>query len=499
MALLMTFKDTDLPAAQTAAAIGVSLPAFNPDKPFEFARYPVVSGRGKELINSLREAVTEELVAAATQEWGLANDKNDTLSMRFLSGLDLPEEMQRPYFSTNSEALEAFLTRKDGGFSLSDRVWKYAEQFKTEIEDGIDIGLRDGLSAQQMATRLKSYLRNPDMLFRRVRDVHGVLRLSKRAAAYHPGRGVYRSSYQNARRLAATETNIAYRTADYLRWQEEDFVVGIRIQLSNNHNCKGVPAGAFRDICDELQGDYPKDFKFTGWHPLCRCIATPILKTVEEFADDIAARRNGETPSSHSKNEISELPDNFKNWVESNINRIDRTKNAPYFIRDNYKGRIKEYAHYKTSEDYINAIFNYKNGGLKATHKNHSFDPKKGWYETAVQQAGFNAGNSVILEEETHIDYKKRNTDGLWNGKKFEIAGAENGTARNIRNAIKHCASKHNTKIAVIYLPNTTIKLSEIDQGIALYSGLKGTKQWMKFDEIIVIDTNKKIKRYYLK
>ena len=41
-------------------------------------------------------------------------------------------------------------------------------------------------------------------------------------------RGVYRSSYNNARRLAATETNIAYRTADHLRWQQMDFVISLR-------------------------------------------------------------------------------------------------------------------------------------------------------------------------------------------------------------------------------------------------------------------------------
>ncbi|EJW89679.1 hypothetical protein EVA_22214, partial [gut metagenome] len=74
------------------------------------------------------------------------------------------------------------------------------------------------------------------------------------AAQFHPGRGVYRSSYMNARRLAATETNIAYRTADHLRWQDFDFVVGIRIVLSNNHTCLGSDGKPhkFTDICDEL-------------------------------------------------------------------------------------------------------------------------------------------------------------------------------------------------------------------------------------------------------
>ena len=29
----------------------------------------------------------------------------------------------------------------------------------------------------------------------------------------------------------------------------------------------------------------PKDFKFTGWHPFCICIATPIMMEHEEFAE----------------------------------------------------------------------------------------------------------------------------------------------------------------------------------------------------------------------
>ena len=44
-------------------------------------------------------------------------------------------------------------------------------------------------------------------------------------------------------------------TADYERWQQLDFVVGIEIKLSNNHTLNGMP---FTDICDKLKGRYPK-------------------------------------------------------------------------------------------------------------------------------------------------------------------------------------------------------------------------------------------------
>lgn len=268
-------------------------------------------------------------------EWALSNAKNDAL----VDALLAENARKARYYRTHIEARDAFLKRQVGGLDLSDRVWNYTSQFKNEIELGIDCGIRDGLDAAQMARRLQQYLKHPDMLFRRVRDEHGQLQLSQRAAEFHPGQGVYRSSYKNARRLVATETNIAYRTADHLRWHDLDFVVGIEIELSNNHTCLGGDGKPhpFYDICDELKGKYPKDFKFTGWHPHCRCIATPILKTEEELEADDERIMQGEEPiePDESDNAIEALPSNFNQWLKDNEERIERAKSQPYFLKDN--------------------------------------------------------------------------------------------------------------------------------------------------------------------
>lgn len=215
-------------------------------------------------------------------EWTLSNNKNSELA-RQVFGKNvgrLSQSQYRRYFSTNDAARVAFQARRVGGLSISDRVWNYTRQFKEEIELGLDVGIRSGRSAEEMSRDLRDYLKHPDKLFRRVRDEHGILQLSKRASEFHPGQGVYRSSYRNARRLASTETNIAYRTSDQERWKQFDFVVGIEVRLSNNHTCLGRDGKPheFHDICDELAGRYPKDFKFTGWHPHCRCHAVSILK-----------------------------------------------------------------------------------------------------------------------------------------------------------------------------------------------------------------------------
>ncbi len=138
-------------------------------------------------------------------------------------------------------------------------------------------------------------------------------------------------------------------------------------------------------------------------------------------------------------------------------------------------------------EHYKDVAFNQKTGGLKATHKEHNFDPKTGWYEKDVQEAGFLQGHSVILGKESQNEYHKKSNEGLWNNKPFEIAGAETATSNNIRNALKHCASKPGTRIAVLYFPNENFTSQAFNEGLAKYEGLSGTSQYKKFDMIICI------------
>lgn len=318
-------------AAKEAAALGVSIKDFNPDRLFSFSDYPNTRKKIEKLLSDLQTGIMAVIVNGIRSEWTLANQKNDELARQVFGDNvgKLTKEQERRYFSTNGAARDAFIKRKTDGLGLSDRVWKYTNQFKDEIELGLDLGIRSGRSADELSRDLRSYLQHPDKLFRRVRNKHGQLVLSQRARAYHPGRGVYRSSYKNARRLAATETNIAYRTADYERWQQLDFVVGIEIKLSNNH--------PEPDICDDLKGHYPKDFKFTGWHPHCRCHVETVLKTPDELMADNRRIMEGGKPTETSVNTVADVPQAFTDWVERNRERMAAAKSLPYFIRDNSK------------------------------------------------------------------------------------------------------------------------------------------------------------------
>jgi len=137
--------------------------------------------------------------------------------------------------------------------------------------------------------------------------------------------------------------------------------------------------------------------------------------------------------------------------------------------------------------DYKDVQYDPTTGGLKATHVDHNFDNDKGWYEENVQMAGFKSGHFVILEAEYHNIYRHRNCEGLWDGLLFEIAGAENGTASNIRNALKHCAKKTGCQVAVIYFPNDNFNAEEFLHGLAKFNGLKGTSQYKLFDFIYCV------------
>lgn len=321
-------------AATEAAAIAAVVNSFNPNKPFSFADYPATKNRIDNLLKKLSQNIQAVIISGIKAEWEVSNIKNDELVRASIGkiwkgkrGAQHIVKNSKRYFQNNEQARDAFIVRKESGLNLSDRVWRYTDQFKTEIEMGIDLGIREGKSAEAIGRDLRQYLRQPDMLFRRVRDEHGQLHLSKRAAAYHPGAGVYRSSRMNAMRTARTEPNIAYRTADYTRWGQLDFVIGIEIRRSNNHcECS---------VCDSLAGKYPKDFKFTGWHPQCRCYAVPILKTIEEMEADNQRMLDGEQADSISKNTVRDVPKEYNQWISDNRERAKGWENMPYFVKDN--------------------------------------------------------------------------------------------------------------------------------------------------------------------
>ena len=332
-------------ACDEYARLGASLDAPEGEAVFSFDKYPRARKQAQGIMQRLAKKVESVITSGTQSEWLAATYKNDAFISSILRTSKLTKEEVEQYQGRNLEALNTFQRRKVEGMGLSERVWKQAEDMKAAIELGIDVAIGDGRDAQQLSRDLRSYLQEPKRLYRRVRDKGGVLRLSKAAKMYHPGQGVYRSSAKNAQRLARTEINMAYRESEFLRWQKLDFVVGIRVCLSNNHtimNSKGEPVPLV-DICDELWGDYPKTFKFVGWHPQCRCYVVPILSDYDEYNQDRANRlkaivRGKAYKSLPSRRSVVDVPRKFREYIDSILERSKGWKSQPYYIRDNFVG-----------------------------------------------------------------------------------------------------------------------------------------------------------------
>lgn len=321
----------DAAIKRIAQAAAPSLFDADPKKEFHFEDFPALKKEMEALMQDLGSSLQANIEDGDQESWTLSNTKNDAMVDSIIGKKHLPKKVVQAWKHPHLEALNAFIARKEAGMNLSRRVWNLTQQFKSEMELALELGMGEGKSAAALSRDVRKYLVEPNKLFRRVRDKSGALRLSKAAAAYHPGQGVYRSSYKNALRMTATENNIAYRTADHNRWQALPFIIGIEIHISNNHPTE--------DICDLFDGKrFPKDFKFTGWHPWCRCYAVSVLASQEEMDAYTTAIMNGEDVS-HWKftGQVEKMPKEFDKWMKDNQARIENATSMPYFIKDNFK------------------------------------------------------------------------------------------------------------------------------------------------------------------
>lgn len=350
--------------------------SYDPKTVFSFNDLPATRRQAQGILTRLVSRIQHVVESGTASEWLAATYKNDAFLGDILRTSRLTKEEAEQYQARNLDVLATFQRRKVGGLKLSQNVWKYAGDFINEVELAIDAALGEGTAAASLARTVRQHLQDPEQIFRRFRyglkdadgnpvldengnptfgkkwkrrvfdpDTGGFRWVDDDPKSYHPGRGVYRSSVKNAMRLARTEINMAYRESEYLRWQQLDFVVGFRVCLSNNHTCldsKGKPQ-PFTDICDELAGDYPKTFKFVGWHPQCRCYVVPIMKDYDEYNEDRANRfkaivRRQQYKSLPSRRTVRDVPANFRSYIDSIAERSAGWKSQPYYIRDNFVG-----------------------------------------------------------------------------------------------------------------------------------------------------------------
>ena len=303
------------------AAKAVSRTSYGQDsgKPFKWSDYP----QTRAAIDKLQARFVDDMGAViyrgTSDEWKESNLVQDLVADKVLRAYDaqVDGEKYKVFYQSNSDALKAFQKRKDKGMNLSAKLWNQSTDYKKGLESAISCAIQKGTSAITLSKMVSKYLTDFPSLQKGYKRMYGTAADIKDCE--------YRSI-----RLARSEINMAYRTAEQTRWGQFDFVVGYEIKLSNSHHHR-MPQG---DICDMLAGKYPKTFKWTGWHPNDLCYVVPILKTEEEFWewDDERGHDTG------SVNEVKDVPDGYKLWVRNNedrINAANKRGTLPYFLQDN--------------------------------------------------------------------------------------------------------------------------------------------------------------------
>lgn len=224
------------------------------------------------------------------------------------------------------------------GLNLAQIIWNYCQQTKSEFEmamsNTIADGIKKGSSAEEIGKSIRKYLNDPDMMYRRYhtikvqkngkkkdvvtwrrrRIIDGKVRFVEEPLE-KVGMGVYRSSRKNALRVARTEINAAYHKARNERWQNEPFVIGQYIHVSPQHNID--------DICNDLEGRYPKDYVWISWHPQCICTSDPITIQGEEKKEFYKRLMAGEDMSNYvSPFAVLTMPEKYNQYIKDNSEAI---------------------------------------------------------------------------------------------------------------------------------------------------------------------------------
>ena len=206
-----------------------------------------------------------ESVLPAKYKIGLGNswiDKANNVH-RYNAALELYS--QSTWFRINAQAMEHLIRFNPSGIMFSESIWKNLAVTQQQLRSTIIRGLIIGESPAQLSKDIRGFLHEPEKLFRRVKyKKTGKLRLSKAASEYHPGQGVYRSSYMNAMRVSVTEYARAYSEGTIRYAESKNWIKGYIWRTGGLNPCAD---------CLDLEGQYFKKGEQVGipLHPLCKC------------------------------------------------------------------------------------------------------------------------------------------------------------------------------------------------------------------------------------
>ena len=316
-------------------SLGYGEDVLEDDALFNFDNFPQLKARLNDIFNDYYQNSLLCYKSGITDGVALAYNHDEMV----IGGYSvLTDKAIRVARDTAAATFIANRLKTKNGLNLAQTVWNYCQQTKSEFEmamsNTIADGIKKGSSAEEIGKSIRKYLNDPDMMYRRYhtikvqkngkkkdvvtwrrrRIIDGKVRFVEEPLE-KVGMGVYRSARKNALRVARTEINAAYHKARNERWQKEPFVIGQYIHVSPQHNID--------DICNDLEGRYPKDYVWISWHPQCICTSDPITIQGEEKKEFYKRLMAGEDMSNYvSPFAVLTMPENYNQYIKDNSEAI---------------------------------------------------------------------------------------------------------------------------------------------------------------------------------
>ena len=316
-------------------SLGYGEDVLEDDALFNFDNFPQLKARLNEIFNDYYQNSLLCYKSGITDGVALAYNHDEMV----IGGYSvLTDKAIRVARDTAAATFISNRLKAKNGLNLAQTVWNYCQQTKSEFEmamsNTIADGIKQGSSAEEIGKSIRRYLNDPDMMYRRYhtikvqkngkkkdvvtwrrrRIIDGKVRFIEEPLE-KVGMGVYRSARKNALRVARTEINAAYHKARNERWQNEPFVIGQYIHVSPQHNID--------DICNDLEGRYPKDYVWISWHPQCICTSDPITIQGEEKKEFYKRLMAGEDMSNYvSPFAVLTMPEKYNQYIKDNSEAI---------------------------------------------------------------------------------------------------------------------------------------------------------------------------------
>lgn len=196
-------------------------------------------------------------------------------------------------YDINPKIRQSILGEKVRSKHYSDRIWDANQNFRKEIENI----LKNNADEKVRVGILKKMLNNKEYNL-------------------NPGQGVYKDPVKNIMRVINQESKRVEERSKTKMYNQNKRVVAKGIKVSVSYNVENDSV----IYCNQLQGIYPKDMEWSGWHIGCKCITYPI------YADDDVKNKDIEY--------IKEKDDNYNKFIEENKDKWKNWKNPPIFIQE---------------------------------------------------------------------------------------------------------------------------------------------------------------------